>query len=344
MRTCTSTGTPPTRARRRTPVRDGPRAWWGKVCLFAVVVAVVSAVGGMLCRGASSAGAARSRPTSAPASRPAHPVKYPPPALVQACSREGDKLRARLDDTFAVRVSAPFIVAGNMNVPQLKRYAAGSVVRPARAMWASYFDAKPTRPITVLLFADANSYALWARKLFNDARVPHFGYYKPGLRTLVMNIRTGTGTLVHELTHSLIVYDFPKVPDWFNEGLASLHEQCSVRPDRIIGLTNWRLPGLQAAISRGPAARAGKLRSLEDLITSDDFYGPRQGINYAQARYFCMYMQTRGVLVKFYKHFRRNHTGRRAAVQAVEKVFGKKIADVEKGFLAWVKTLRFPSR
>ncbi|HUT61673.1 MAG TPA: hypothetical protein VNA25_27860 [Phycisphaerae bacterium] len=338
MAICSFVTTRANAARADAPLDDAPRVRWGKVCAAAVVVAVAAAVAGMLWRMAASAGAARSRPAGAPASRPARPPEYPPPALVKACNREADKLRARLDDTFAVTVSAPFIIAGNMAKPQLGRYAEGSVVRPAKAMWASYFDAKPTRPITILLFADANSYALWARKLFNDTPVPHFGYYKPGVRTMVMNISTGTGTLVHELTHSLIVYDFPKVPDWFNEGLASLHEQCSVRPDRIIGLTNWRLPGLQAAI------RADKLRPLEDLITADDFYGRQQGINYAQARYFCMYMQTRGVLVEFYKHFRRNHAGRRDAVLAVEKVFGKKIADVEKDFLAWVQTLRFPPR
>ena len=78
-----------------------------------------------------------------------------------------------------------------------------------------------------------------------------YGYYKPQQRTLVMNISTGGGTLVHELTHALIDFDFPLVPDWFNEGLASLHEACHILPDesRIEGLTNWRLPGLQQAVA-----------------------------------------------------------------------------------------------
>ena len=150
-----------------------------------------------------------------------------------------------------------------------------------------------------------------------------------------MDINTGTGTLVHELTHALIVYDFPHVPTWFNEGLASLHEQCSVKATTIVGLTNWRLSGLQGQIKKGT------LRPLAELVTKRDFYGPLQGVNYAQARYFVMYMQTKGLLKAFYKHFRANHRGERADIKAIEHVFGKKLPAIEREFIAWAKGLRF---
>ena len=229
----------------------------------------------------------------------------------------------------------PFVVAGDMSQRRLEACARQSVVNPAHSMWASYFNKKPDKVITVLLFTGDKSYRSWAKKLFNDDRLPHFGYYRPTDRTLVMNISTGTGTLVHELTHALIVYHFPDVPDWFNEGLASLHEQCTVGPKKITGLTNWRLPALQTAI------KAGTLRPLRDLVTKRDFYGRQQGLNYAQARYFCMYMQKLGLLQKFYKHFRANHTGRDADVKAIEHIFGKKLPEIEKAYISWVKTLRF---
>lgn len=268
----------------------------------------------------------------APASRPAE--SYPPKALAEACQKAADELRAKLDKTFSIRVSPPFIVAGNMDMPDLKAYTEGSVVGPAGVMWKCYFQKRPDKPITVLLFADAKRYSAWAKTLFHDENVPHFGYYKRESRTMVMNIATGSGTLVHELTHSLIVYDFPDVPDWFNEGLASLHEGCSVEKDRIVGAVNWRLPDLKKAIE------AGKLRSLADLLTADDFYGEQRGLNYAQARYFCMYMQKEGVLEKYYARLRDHHDGKRPSVDAVEKVFDKKLDVVEKAYLAWVKTLR----
>src|SRR5262249_40360681 len=129
-----------------------------------------------------------------------------------------------------------------------------------------------------------------------------YGYYKPRQRTLVMNIGTGNGTLLHELTHALVDFDFPQIPDWLNEGLASLHEQSRFREDPrgpwIEGLVNWRLAGLQEV------AKANKLGSLEHLIENREFRGPNEGTNYAQARYFCLYLQQQGVLEEFYKAFR----------------------------------------
>ena len=300
--------------------------------------------GGIILRGSvPHAPASRRTSTSAPSSRPAtstRPASAPasgPAVSAAMCLTETVGLRAKLTDAFNVTVHPPFVVIGNLPPDKLGRYARGSVVRPAKAMWASYFRRRPDKVITVLLFADQRTYRLWADKLYGDRAVPHFGYYKPDKRTLVMNIATGTGTLVHELTHALIVYDFPTVPAWFNEGLASLHEQCVVGERKITGLTNWRLPGLQDAI------RAGKLRPLRELVTKRDFYGGMQGINYAQARYFVMYMQHRGVLGEFYARFRGRRDAKKADVEAVEHVFARKIDEVEADFIRWVKTLRFDS-
>jgi hypothetical protein len=176
---------------------------------------------------------------------------------------------------------------------------------------------------------------------------------------MVMNIATGTGTLVHELTHALIAYDLPTVPMWFNEGFACLHEQCTVEHDTIIGHTNWRLPGLQKALA------AGRLRPLRDLVTQRDFYGDLRGVNYAQARYFVLYMQRRGLLKRFYKHFRKLHAEaakRRAEalrtaatvraadaaeegsldIAAIEFIFGRKIDEVDAELRKWIPTLHFP--
>jgi hypothetical protein len=261
--------------------------------------------------------------------------EYPAIELIGACGRKAAEIRAQYGAKLNVVAHPPFVIAGDMSVSRLESYAMMSVVRPAGAMWAAYFDKKPDQVVTTFLFAGQDNYKLHARKDYPDGDAPYYGYYSPAGRTMVMNINTGTGTLVHELTHSLIVYDFPDVPAWFNEGLASLHEQCNVEQDGITGLPNWRLPGLQAAI------RDGKLRPLAELVTVRDFYGPLQGVNYAQARYFVMYMQHKGLLREFYRHFRDHAEGAAADVRAIEHVFGRKITEIEPAFIAYVKTLKF---
>ena len=280
---------------------------------------------------------AAARPTAPrPGTQPTKPAKFPSDELVAECRKASDALRARLDRTFALTVSPPFVVAGNMTAKKLDRFTRYTVLEGAKAMWASYFEKKPDKVITVLLFADEKSYRAWAEKLYGDRDVSYYGYYKPDERALVMNIGTGGGTLVHELTHALIVYDFPDVPRWFNEGLGSLHEQCNFQEGKVIGLVNWRLKGLQDAIG------AGKLRPLRELVTADDFYGAQRGLNYAQARYFCQYMQEKRLLEKFYVYLRANHKEKDSGAAAIEHIFGRKVEEVEKDFLTWVKPLKFP--
>lgn len=310
--------------------------WW-RCCVGIAGAFVCAAAYGLL---HASAEKAATLPSSRPgaASAPATPEKYPSDVLREACEKKAREVRNQLDDSFSVVVRPPFVVAGNFQARQVGAYAEQTIAAAARAMWASFFQTKPDKVIVAYLMRDEKSYREWAKKLFDDEDVSYYGYYKPGERALVMNIGTGGGTLVHELTHALIVYDFPDVPTWFNEGLGSLHEQCNLADDHIVGLVNWRLTGLQEAI------RAGKLRPLRDMLEDKDFYGKDRGNNYAQARYLCQYMQEKKLLPTFYKYYRENHAGAEAGVKAVEHVSGQKIEDVEKDYIAWVKTLRFPPR
>ena len=81
-----------------------------------------------------------------------------------------------------------------------------------------------------------------------------------------------------------------------------MHEQCHIHPDEtgIEGLVNWRLDGLQKALANGT------LRSLASLIGDNDVRGAKETTNYAQARYFCLYLQEQGLLDDFYRRFRTN--------------------------------------
>ena len=258
--------------------------------------------------------------------------------LAESARRKAALLERELGDECSVVVRPPFVVAGDMTGEQLDRWYRETIAPAAEAMDNLYFDVPPSEPITVLLFSGEKSYNHFAQQLFGDEGVSVYGYYKPERRTLVMNIGTGGGTLVHELAHALMAFDFPEVPDWFNEGLASLYEQCEFgeRGGKVTirGLLNWRLPRLQEAI------QDGKLRPLEDLMQSDDFRGRGVGMNYAQARYFCMYLQEQGGLADYYRLFRTGQKDDPKGVATAKRVVG--LSDwktVDRDFQEWVLSL-----
>ena len=309
------------------------------------IVAASFALSGWLKSDASSAFSsndivARGQMTGVAAAADITPQRRPSATRVleKNCAEAAAKLDAQLGPSCRVIVRPPFLIAGDLSEAELERWHKRTIEPAARALANCYFKVPPNQPITVLLFSGEQSYNHYANKLFGEDGISIYGYYKPNLRTLVMNISTGGGTLVHELTHALIDFDFPKVPDWFNEGLASLHEQCRFREDAsgpwIEGLENWRLPGLQEAI------RHERLRSLASLIQGDDFRGRQEGMNYAQARYFCLYMQRQGVLRDYFRKFRANQKDDPRGIKTVGQVFPDRSWDeLNRDFQSWVMTL-----
>jgi hypothetical protein len=257
--------------------------------------------------------------------------------LAAACGAAAEQLALQLGEGCRVIVRMPFVIGGDFAEAELIRFYDRTIGPAARAMACSYFDTPPDKPISVLLFAGEESYNRYARQLYGDEGIWVYGYYKPHLRTLVMNIGSGGGTLVHELTHALIDFDFPRVPAWFNEGLASLHEQCHIRTDEkgIEGLLNWRLDGLQQALG------SGRLRPLASLIGDNDFRGSQESLNYAQARYFCLYLQEQGVLEEFYRRFRANQKQDPLGMKTVLEVFpGRSWESLDAAFRAWAAEQR----
>jgi hypothetical protein len=256
------------------------------------------------------------------------------PSLDSKCDALLAKWKDRLDEEhFVTLVSPPFILAGDGGQARLESYRDHTVLAAARALHATYFDAQPTEPILIFLFETEAPYKRLAKKWFDDDNVPHFGFCRSD-GVMLMNISTGGGTLVHEIVHALIKPDFPTVPTWFNEGLASLYEQCNMDGDRIVGLKNWRLPALKGAI------RDGSLRPLDQMIADPDFYGEHMGLNYAQARYLLMYLQEKGQLQQFYRDFRAHVADDPSGIETLRKLVAPKtLPQFEHEWRAWVLAL-----
>lgn len=246
------------------------------------------------------------------------------------------EVRNLLPDEFTVEEFSSFVIASNLSQEETTEIINNTIARAEKCFYNNYFEKTPDEVTTIFLFKDDDSYRKWARKLYDDEDISRFGYYKPSMKVMLMNISTGTGTLVHELTHAFVRYDFPEIPSWFNEGLGSLYERCSLNNDEILGYVNWRLPTLQKAIS------SNRYTSLDELIGTDDFefYGNRSDFYYSQARYLCMYLQERSMLKKFYKTFRDGYSEDKTGKKFLEQVLGKNLEEIDEDYVAWVKTLK----
>jgi len=248
-------------------------------------------------------------------------------------------LRGRVPADFPILWSDPFLVTGDTGEAEVRRLVEHTIAPCTEALYHDFFEKRPDFVITIFLFGDDTSYRSWSKKLFGREPTTKFGYYLHAEQALVMNIATGSGTLVHEMVHPLMAVDFPRSPAWFNEGMGSLFEQCRVvEGPGLRGLVNWRLPILQGAVG------GDRFVPLERLVatTTSEFYGPNQGVHYAEARYLLMYAQQRGLLKGLYRHFRghvqEDPTGR----LSLKKTFGKPLSEIESDWLTWVKTLRWP--
>ena len=116
-------------------------------------------------------------------------------------------------------------------------------------------------------------------------------------------------------------------------------EQSADDQGHIVGLTNWRLAGLQRAI------RAGAVPPFEQLMQADNnaFYNRDPGTNYGQARYLCFYLQERDLLVRYYREFRAGRADDPTGLQTLKRVLGENdLAAFKKHWEAFVLALTFP--
>jgi hypothetical protein len=268
----------------------------------------------------------------------------PPPAAVAgrddaAYAQHIQALKRKLPGPgFTIVLQKPFVVVGDESSVMVRRRALSTVKWSVDHLKKSYFRSDPADLYTIWLFRDKDSYRTNARKLWGDEPTTPFGYASHTNKALVMNIGTGGGTLVHEIVHPFIHVNFPDCPAWFNEGLASLYEQCGERRGKIMGFTNWRLAGLQKAI------QANRVPSFKELTgTSEhEFYDEDKGTNYSQARYLCYYLQEKGLLQKFYRAFVAGHAEDKSGFATLKSVLGvDDMAAFQKVWQAWVMKLSF---
>ncbi|HUJ62935.1 MAG TPA: DUF1570 domain-containing protein [Kofleriaceae bacterium] len=255
-------------------------------------------------------------------------------AAAEPTRQELDDRAAELEkklagEHYTILVEPPFVVVGDGSPREVRRIATGFLRSKVQLLEKDFFTKRPDKLIEVWLFKDERSFRRGAKRFFDDTPDTPYGYYSPDASALIMNV-SGLGTLSHELVHPYMEANFPDVPSWFNEGLASLFERPSERAGHIIGLPNWRLPELKREI------RKDTLPQLAELLATsrDEFYNARWDA-YAQARYLVYYLQEHGQLRDFYTKFLAD-TGDRTGKTALEAVLGESLDTFEPKWRKWV--------
>jgi len=239
---------------------------------------------------------------------------------------------------FTIVIERPFVVIGDESPARVKQRAAGFMRWTLTLIEKDFFAKRPDKLIEVWLFRNEKTYRKGAKQFFDDEPETPYGYYRTDADALVMNIGPGAGTLSHELVHPYMEANFPNVPSWFNEGLASLYERPVEKQGRIVGLPNWRLPNLKRQL------RAKTLPSIRTLLqtTRDGFYEAPYDA-YAFARYLLLYLQEQDKLRAFYAKFladAKDLTGQ----AALEAVLGESLETFEPKWRKWALALRGDDR
>ena len=125
---------------------------------------------------------------------------------------------------------------------------------------------------------------------------------------------TTIGTLYHELFHMVVRTSFGDIPQWLDEGLASLYEVSRFEGSRVVGLPNWRGPVLRglwqdrppltdvlgAAWFANDVPEPGPESMEPEPMPSRELTNRIAG-QFATARYFMLYLQQSGKLADVYR-------------------------------------------
>jgi len=201
------------------------------------------------------------------------------------------------------------------------------------------FTQAPTHAISVYLFPSAKPYEAYCKQHWKAPCISGFGFYTHGERQIVLNVGPGVGTLTHELVHPLFEQDFPEAPIWFEEGVASLYEGFGLgKKGEIRGVKNWRLPTLIAAINNPKLRERAQLDGLFGM-KDETFRGDFESLNYATARYFCLWLEQRKLLWEFYRKWRENFKTDVTGEQSFLAVSRQSPSEANSAFMRWLRTL-----
>lgn len=209
----------------------------------------------------------------------------------------------------------------------------------------------PDAVITVYLVPTPNKLVELAAKVHGiQAHPATLGYaFQNDLSVTGVLTGTGAGTLLHELFHLAVRARFGDIPQFLDEGVASLYETTYLQGEQYVAAPNWRGKALRAAREVGaqvPLAAVITAPWFPDEPVSQPELPQMSVDNQAYvlsvARYFMAWLQLQGKLPEFFAAFRDRPLpqtwipAERQALEIVEKVMDMPMAATESRFKTWL--------
>jgi tetratricopeptide (TPR) repeat protein len=163
------------------------------------------------------------------------------------------------------------------------------------------------------------------------------GYYNEYDNSAVAWMPSGYGTFAHELKHVFLHNDFPGIPVWLDEGIASLNEEVDRDGKR---LDNWRLVYIRSF------QKISKSYFSIDRIVNYENIGNQQLnlVHDSFCRYFCMFLEEKGLLGPYYAYLKQNIDNPISFDEQAKKLFSKDIKEMDVDFNVWLDARTIPYR
>ena len=169
------------------------------------------------------------------------------------------------------------------------------------------------------------------------------GVYDPSCGLFFTDKKTGYGVFVHEYMHALHFADQfaadQNHPIWLTEMLSTVFGELEMDDNYKIKVTvekSARLPILAYAIKNKEAI---PLKTLVEMKQKEAYNYNNINVFYATVRFLGVYLREEGLLKKFYLEYKNNQGKDRSGKEALEKVTGMKLDELQTKWEEWVNSI-----
>jgi hypothetical protein len=186
-------------------------------------------------------------------------------------------------------------------------------------------------PVEAFVFRDTESFRGYLESHYPE-KPAIAGYYDRVNRRILADMGCGIPVFTHEYCHSLFEDDIGLLAPWVNEGLPCLFENFRLEGGSVVGEGDGRLALVRRPVQTGRAPELGRFLAFG----AAEFYGSERSFNFMLASAFCLYLQDRGKLDRFYQDLRTPHADDPTCIRTLETSTGMALGKIEEDFRAWI--------